>query len=127
MRAHPPLRRLIACILLPCYLLACTTWQTQELTPEQVIAQEQPEQVLVKLADGSKVVLAQPRVSGDTLSGFDGTEPYRVPLADVSAIELKESDSGLTVLFIAGTVVVVAALTVGIAAIIICGGPSDPC
>jgi hypothetical protein len=107
MHAHPPFRRLIAFILLPTHLAACTTWQTQDLSPQQVIAQEQPDKVLVKLADGSKVVLTGPQVSGDTLSGYDGTEPYRVPLADVSAIELKEADTLLTVGVIFGALVVV--------------------
>ena len=119
--------RFIACILLPTYLAACSSWKTQELSPDQVIAQEHPEKVLVKLADGSKLVLTQPQVSGDTLMGIEGTEQRHIPLASVSAIELKESDAALTAAFIVGTVVVVGGVAFGLGYLIVCGGDSDVC
>jgi hypothetical protein len=127
MSTHPPFRRLIACILPPTYLAACSSWKTQELSPEQVIAQEHPDKVLVKLADGAKLVLTEPQVSGDTLMGIEGTEQRHIPLASVSAIELKESDAALTTAFVFGTVVVVGGLAALITYAAVCGGSSDIC
>ena len=106
-------RRLIACILLPCYLVACTSWKTQEPTPEQVIAEEQPDKVQVTLTDGSKLVLEEPAVSGDTLSGLDDGTPVLIPLADVSSIAVKGAD-GATGLAVLGGVVLLVAIVAGI-------------
>jgi hypothetical protein len=71
MGRHAPLRQIIACLLLPTYLAACTTWKTQEASPQQVLADEQPDRVRVELADGSRIVLEHPVVSGDTLMGVE--------------------------------------------------------
>ena len=40
------IRRTIACILVPCQLLACWSWQAQEASPEQVIAEEHPDKMM---------------------------------------------------------------------------------
>jgi hypothetical protein len=107
-------RRLIACILLPCYLLACSTWKTQEASPQEVLA-EQPDQVLVQLTDGFKVVLRQPAVSGDSIIGLENGEQRSIPLASVSALEVREPDMLLTTGAILGGLVVVAGVVVLIA------------
>jgi len=106
-------RRIIACIMLPCYLVACTSWKTQEASPEQVIAEE-PGKVQVTLTDGSKLELKEPAVSGDTLSGLDDGTPVHIPLADVSSIAVKGTDAVRTGLLVFGVVVVVAAVAVAI-------------
>ncbi len=98
-------RRLIACILLPSYLVACTTWKTQEASPQQVLAEEQPDKVQVTLTDGSQLVLEEPAVSGDTLSG------------DVLSIAVKKTDpTAGAVLGVIGTVVLVGAIAAVIGA-----------
>jgi hypothetical protein len=107
-------RRVIACILLPTYLAACMSWQAQEAGPQQVLAEKQPNQVLVKLADGSKLVLDEPAVSGDTLVGFAEGERASIPLDDVSALEIKETDVALTIGGVVGVLVVAAGLIAGI-------------
>lgn len=109
MRRHALLRRLLACVLLPPCLANCTTWQAQELSPEQVIAQEQPNKVRVKLANGSSVVLEQPSLSGDTLRGQGPGNPF-VPLGDVSAIEVRKTDALLTAGLAVGCVAAATAL-----------------
>ena len=96
MRTHPPLRRLVACILLPCCLLACVSWNTQEASPQQVLEDEQPDKVRVTLSDGSQVVLEEPVVSGDTLTGVATGQQRSIPLADVSALAVRKTDASRT-------------------------------
>ena len=105
-------RRIIACILLPCYLVACMSWKTQEASPQQVLAEEQPDKVQVTLTDGSQLVLEGPVVSGDTLSGLDDGTPVHIPVANVSSIAVKETDGVKTGLLVFGGLVVVAAVVV---------------
>ena len=105
-------RRLIACILLPAYLAACSTWTTQEVSPQQVIGEEQPDMVRVTLTDGSQVEVYQPRVSGDTLMGLREGQQVSIPLASVTQLELREGDTGKSIAA-AGIVVGVGALLVG--------------
>jgi len=134
MHRHPPLRRLVACILLPCSLLACATWKTHEASPQQVLADEQPDKVRVTLTDGSQVVLKQPVVSGDTLTGLSARTPppgisaaaarramregqqVSIPLASVSGLELHKGEIGKTILLGTGIVVGVA----GLAFVLVC-------
>ena len=61
-------------LLLSC-LIACTTWEVQEASPQQLLASEQPpDRLLVTLSDNSWVILKEPRMSGDSLIGvvYDG-------------------------------------------------------
>jgi hypothetical protein len=127
MRTHPPLRRLVACILLPCCLLACSTWKTQEASPQQVLADEQPAKVRVTLTDGSQVVLEQPVVSGDTLTGLREGEQVSISLASVSELELRKGDTVKTIALTTGIVVGVAAVAFGVGLLIYCSGPGDDC
>ncbi len=107
-------RRLIACILLPCYLVACSPWTTQEASPQQVIQDEQPDKVRVTLTDGSQVEVYEPVVSGDTLTGSVDGEQRSIPLADVSALEVRKTNALLTTAFVFGTIVGLLAIAVGI-------------
>jgi hypothetical protein len=120
-------RRLIACILLPSYLVACTSWKTQEASPQQVLEDEQPDKVRVTLSDGSQLVLEEPAVSGDTLSGLDDGTPVHIPLANVSSIAVKGTDAAKTAgaaLVVIGTVVWVAAIA---ALVAYCADFPDAC
>jgi hypothetical protein len=103
-------RRLIACILLPTYLTACVTWQAQETSPEQLLAEEQPDKVLVKLADGSKLVLEQPVIVGDSLVGLEQGEERSIPLTSALAFEVRKTDADLTAWSVLGGVVVLGGL-----------------
>ena len=71
------MRRVIACVLLLTHLPACTVWEVQEVTPQQVLAREPPpDRVLVTLSEteNSWVILKEPRISGDSVIGvvYDG-------------------------------------------------------
>ncbi len=126
MRTHPPLRRLVACILLPCCLLACVSWNTQEASPQQVLEDEQPDKVRVTLSDGSQVVLEEPVVSGDTLTGVATGQQRSIPLADVSALAVRKTDASRTLGGVVRGLVVTAAFVAffGVAYLILCRGDS---
>ena len=115
-------RRIIACVLLPCYLVACTSWKTQEASPQQVIAEE-PGKVRVILTDGSQLVLKEPAVSGDTLSGLDDGTPVHIPLAGVSSIAVKGTNAALTGVAVLGGLLLVA----GVLLIAWCGDRDTSC
>ena len=71
------MRRFIACILLPSYLAACMTWEVREVSPQQVVDQEQPAEIHVMLTDRSWVIFKGPRISGDSLVGAVVDGAYR--------------------------------------------------
>ena len=112
MRGQHALQRRIGCVLLPCYLAACLSWQAQEASPEQVIADEQPDEMLVRLADGSQVVLDDPVVSGDTLTGLDSGTAVYIPLSEVTSVEIKGVSGSNTGVGIALVVIGVGVLVV---------------
>ena len=95
-------RRTTAGLLLPLYLTSCfTSWQTQQATPAEVLAEEEPDEVLVTLYDGSKFVLRQPSISQDTLHGREvksglgpvSTVQRSVPLSSIEHIAVNLPDT----------------------------------
>jgi len=110
------LRRPIACTLLLCYLPACTSWHVEKgVSPQQVISAEHPSAVRVTRADGSHIVLHQPRIAaGDSLAGvLDGT-PSSVAVSDVTQVAVRKVSAGKTIGLAAG-----AAVGAGIVAVIV--------
>jgi len=89
-------RRVVAAALLSMYVTGCTSWKTQEVSPEQVVTEEPPSRVRLTLASGTQVVVDQPQVSGDTLRGFDNGIPVEIPLANVSSVETHGADASKT-------------------------------
>jgi hypothetical protein len=71
-------------------LTACTSWQVQTVTPEQVVTTQHPKAVRVQRTDGSGVVLENPRVSTDSLLGSTAGKQTGMPLAEVSAVATKQ-------------------------------------
>ncbi|NIM51785.1 MAG: hypothetical protein GTO22_21470 [Gemmatimonadales bacterium] len=120
--AHRPVRRFVAFALLPCYLAACFSWKTQEVSPEQLVAEQEPSKVRVTRTDSIKVVIEEPRVSGDSLRGVCIGKEYpssvqgdlfllgqqaSVALADVSSIAVEETEVGKTALVVVAGLAVV--------------------
>ena len=101
-------RRILSCILLPAYLSSCiTNWEVQRASPEQVVEEQQPSQIRVTTTNQSEMVLDEPRVSGDTLIGLerdlswgsiyaapDTAAALEIPLADISHVAIKKTDTG---------------------------------
>ncbi len=98
-------RRPIAYTLLLWYLAGCTSWQVQNLTPQQVIDRWHPASVRVTTADSSEFVLDKPWIPGrDSLVGFRNRVPSSVAISDVTAVAIRQPDSISTILLIAGIV-----------------------
>lgn len=112
-----------AALVLTCYLTACTAWHKQTAIPQQVITAKQPRKVRIARQDGSRVELLQPKIEGDSIVGTTwdvkpGSQPLRtaIALADVRGIEVKEDDTGRTIMavgFIGGIIALMAALSSG--------------
>jgi len=111
---------------------ACTSWQTQEVSPQELIAQKHPDEIRVTLPDSSQVEISLPSLAGDTVLGTaksgrggprvngnavafgQGTassaEPgsqVRIPASDVVRIQTSHADGGETALLVVGTLAVV--------------------
>lgn len=97
------IRRSCAAILLFMNLFgtACQAWHTQRVAPESVLAARQPAKLRVTRTDGSRVVIENPLLRGDTLSGTQaargGQQDVRIPLTDVRQVATRGFSPGRTV------------------------------
>jgi hypothetical protein len=83
-------------------LAACTSWQVQSVSPEQLIADEQPSTVRVLLQDGGRVVVNSPRISADSLLGVTRrSQPASVLLANISELAVRRTSVLKTVVLAA--------------------------
>ena len=105
-------RRLIAYLLLLCYLPACTTWRVERgVSPQQLFATAHPDTVRVTRKDRSKVVVAHASLAlDDTVSGSNWGTPIRIALADITQVETRKHSAANTV----GAVLAVSVVGVGI-------------
>lgn len=108
------LRRVLLPLALLAFLSACHTWVPLSSPGAQAIAQEGRGTVRLTLADGSRVVLKEPRVRGDSLVAFDDTAG--VALVDVRQVEARRTK----VLATAGLIFGAASLAVVGTALAVC-------
>jgi hypothetical protein len=107
-------------ILLTASLTACTKWQVQALSPQQLLAEGQPAQVRITRADQTAIILRHPEIVGDTLygiarNGAGQAEPRPgVPLSDVAQVAIRRQDPLSTGLLALGS----AALAAGVGVIV---------
>src|SRR3954470_11817912 len=81
----------------------CLSWKRQTVSPDQVLARH-PTQVRVRLANGGRLVVAQPTITGDSMIGARaGTVPpnaapprLAVALADIQSLEVQRVNGGKT-------------------------------
>src|SRR5947208_1062750 len=121
-RESTMLRRPIACTLLLCYLAACTSWHVHEgVSPLQLISTKHPTVVRLTRADGSRMVLDEPRIAaGDSLAGVRHGLPSSVAVSDVTQVATSRFSAGKTIgLFLGLSVVAVGT------AVIACLSSSD--
>jgi hypothetical protein len=57
---------------------ACTSWQVQTVTPRELIEQQHPKAVQIRVRGGPKYVLRTPRIEGDSIVGLV-PRTYQVP------------------------------------------------
>ena len=93
----PRARSLIAGVLLLANVgAACTSWQVQSVTPQELLAREHPGSIQVRERGGAVFVLTAPRVTGDSLTGYLEGVPRTIPMAAVDQLALRKSDGGKT-------------------------------
>lgn len=111
---------LLAGVLVSPLLLSCTSWRLQQISPAQLISEKQPSKIRVTRSDGTRIVLTQPRLSGDSLIGsaigyvsvvppeggarvgVSTAEPLGIPLADVAGVSVRRTNAWLTSLLVLG-------------------------
>jgi hypothetical protein len=93
-------------VLVFAYLSACTQWEVQQVSPQQLLTQGQPEKLRVSLVDSTEVVLRHPEIRGDSLYGVRDESalrldyasgrppshgaPAALPLADVKNVAVRK-------------------------------------
>ncbi len=123
-------RRAIASTLMAAVALhlgGCTTWKVQELSPEQVIAEQSPNQVRVTKTDGTQFRVWEPRVRSDSLVGLGMPDnwggarrrnpdkvPVSVPVEEIRALEVHGTDAVKTGIAVVGGLVLAGALVVSV-------------
>jgi hypothetical protein len=96
----PALRRRNLTLLLSLAIPAsgCHSWQVQTVPPAEVLAAPSvPGEIRLRLIDSTQVVLREPRLSGDSISGKVKAGPRTVPLASVIDLSVRRFSAGRTV------------------------------
>ena len=105
-------------LLLAHVTTACTSWRVVPVSPQEVMAREHPGSIQVREQGGARYVLADPRLAGDSLTGYVKGEERRIPMATVDSLAVRKFNVFKTV----GLIVLVPAVVVGTIAIIMCSG-----
>jgi len=100
-------------MLLLCYLAACTSWHVHEgVSPLQLISTKHPTVVRLTRADGSRMVLDEPRIAaGDSLAGVRHGLPSSVAVSDVTQVATSKFSAGKPIGLFLGLSVVAVAIT----------------
>ena len=103
----------------------CQAWHLEGVAPESLLA-TRPGAIRVTRTDGSRVVLEEPVLRNDTVSGLvadkrEGQQQVSIPMADVQQVETPRFDVARTFGLFAGLGVLVLA-TIAITFAIACSG-----
>jgi len=93
------LRRPIGCALFLCDLAACTTWHVEKgVSASLLISTEHPTAVRLTRADGSHVVLDEPRIAaGDSLAGVRNGARSNVAVSDFTQVAIRKVSASKTI------------------------------
>ncbi|MFQ5679951.1 MAG: hypothetical protein ACE5HP_10895 [Gemmatimonadota bacterium] len=111
MRRSALVRHLLLPLTLVAWLSACTRWSVRSGPAGSLAAGT--EQVRVSLADGSTLLLWEPRAERGSLSGFLGTDRQgrvAIPLAEVTRVETRQVKPAATAGLVVGLHLVGAAV-----------------
>lgn len=100
------MKRLIACVLMVSATAGCYAWRPQSLVAPYVIAHEQPSVIRVTRTDSLHVVIANPRLVGDSVVGTHHGRPIAQPLSDVAYVSLRRSSNSIGLVILGGVVTV---------------------
>ena len=96
-------RRVIAYALFLLYLPACVSWQVEAgVSTRQLIATRHPNAVRVTQRDGSHTVLRNPRIEGDSLSGYGSGRLSTFAVSDVRQVAIQKYDARKTAGLVGG-------------------------
>lgn len=96
----------------------CTDWRVYTVEPAQVIEHARPDQVRIYRREQPRLLVTQPRVAGDSITGLVGRAPFQVAVADVTAVGVRRVDWVETALLLAAP----PAILFGLACLAACGG-----
>ena len=95
-------------------LAGCRTWRPVDVSGP-AIARAAPDVVRIVRADGTRATVSSPAIVSDSIVGFDGFDPVRTALSDVSSVEIQRWSVPRT----AGFVVAQASLVLHLFALIV--------
>lgn len=109
-----PFRQLL-CLMLACttFTSGCRVWSTTTTTPVQYFQSHRPNQVRIFRHNGTRVVLLEPEIVGDSLRGYaETTGRPTIAIGEIDSIAVRRTSWGRTVglVGIVGAVVVVTTL-----------------
>ena len=86
--------------------IGCQTWHVQGIAPESLLA-TQPRTIRVTRTDGSRVVVEDPVLRSDTVSGLiadrrEGEQQVAIPITEVQQVEIPRFSVERTVGLFAG-------------------------
>jgi hypothetical protein len=113
-RRTPLPRGAIALLLL---VAACSSWRTEPVTPTQLIQSRQPRKIRIERVDGTRLVLAQPFVRGDTVAGTVRRDTVRIAESDISRVAVRR----FSWLRTGGLVVGTSGAALGVLCLMACG------
>lgn len=126
-------------LLLAVHVQACTSWQATQMAPRPAIVDQNPEAARVTIPDGSRIVVLQPRVEGDSIVGIrdcesevtsracEDTEEALVSLGDVQLLEVRRFNPLKTLVGVAVTVATLGLVILFLACTQDDGGLGSPC
>ena len=113
----PPLARRIIAALLMVLLTACHSWRPTTVSPQRLIAEDQPSSVRVTVMDDETVTIDDPTMRNDSIVGVTDAG-VGVASRDVRSLEVRRFSVGKTIelgLGIAAGLAAVAAVVILIA------------
>ena len=111
-------RRVLVPVMAVSVLSACSTWQVQDMAPNQVVAWKEPGRVRLTMLNGERVQIGDPTVSNGEIVGHPmrnaggyyravRSDTLRVATDSVAHIEMRETNEFATVVGVLFGLVVV--------------------
>lgn len=88
----------------------CAEWMNYQQPPAEVLTEKAPEQVRVTRSDGTQLEVYSPKIVYDTLVGYrsmssdpakQSSQVVRVAVADIKSMEVRQANTGATVVLVA--------------------------
>jgi hypothetical protein len=84
-------------LALACVPCGCTSWHVEEAAPQLLRGQDQPDKMRITLTTGETLIVAEPRLVADTLTGRTRADVVRLSVSQIRQWERRGTDWGSTV------------------------------